>query len=228
MNVYIKFWFLFFGFSLAQAQLNEIGFFGGGNSFMGDIGEEKFYTPEGWYGSVYYSRNLNPWMSFRLGGMYSKLHLDDARAVSAGRNNRNWQADISTLQINLFFEYNFLPLNPYKRPKTLISTPYLATGITGFQNTTQTLLGNTGNIAVSQMYFSIPMVFGIKFSVSRNIKFHWEFAAYYHLSDNMDGSHTADTFPVPLTNRNSNDWYLTSGVGISFGFGKMPCYINVF
>ncbi len=228
MNVYIKILIVFSGFSLMQAQLNELGFFGGGNSFMGDIGEEKIYTPEGWYGSLYYKRNFNPWMSIRAEVLYTRTNIYDSKALNTGRKLRNWSVQMATTQLNLLLEYNFIPLNPYKRPKTILSTPYLASGISGFQHNAGVNLNPSGNVAYAGYGLALPMIFGIKFSLSRSVKAHWELAAYYYFNDNMDASREADVFPVALTNRYSNDWYIMSGIGFSIGFGKMPCYINVF
>ncbi len=206
-----------------HAQLHEFGFTGGGNNVIGDIGRDDFVRPDGFYASGYYRWNINPWYSLRINGTYSQWQLADSRSAIEGRRLRHWTASGDTKDISILLEYNFLPLNPYKRPVHLVATPYLMLGA-GYQMST----GQTAGLGWNTNAFTLPVGFGIKFSITRRLKFHYELLLRYTFSDNLDGSRTADNTTIPLSNPWSNDWFMTNGIGFSYGFGELPCYINVF
>ena len=207
-----------------QAQLHEFGITAGGNNVIGDIGRDDYIRPDGYFVSAQYRRNFNAWYSLRVNGTYSVWSLSDTRSSIPGRQTRAWSAAGNTTDISALLEYNFLPLNPYKRPlHIMVMTPYLMIGL-GYQLST----GQTAGAAWTNNAFTLPTGFGIKFSITRRLKFHYELLVHYTFSDNLDGSRSADNGSLPLTNRWSNDWFMTNGIGFSYGFGQMPCYINVF
>ena len=55
-----------------------------------------------------------------------------------------------------------------------------------------------------------------------------EIGARYTFSDNLDGSFPKSDAGVPNGNEfgniNNNDWYVFTGLTISFTFGDLPCY----
>jgi hypothetical protein len=46
--------------------------------------------------------------------------------------------------------------------------------------------------------------------------------ARYTLTDNLDGSNPLNK--IAFGNIGNNDWYLFTGLTISFTFGDLPCY----
>ena len=47
----------------------------------------------------------------------------------------------------------------------------------------------------------------------------------YALTDDLDGSAPIDLYDAAqFGNTNNNDWYIFSGITISFTFGDLPCY----
>jgi hypothetical protein len=206
-----------------HAQVHEFGFWGGGNNIIGDIGSEDYIMPDGWFGAAYYRLNLNPWYSFRLQGMFSQWHVSDMYARSRGRRMRGWEAHADFVDMNFLIEYNFLPLNPYKKPLKILTTPYLMAGV-GFYGS----FVHSGPVYLTENTFELPFGFGLKFSLTKRIKFNWEVLIHYSIKDDLDASHVRDSFSVPKTNMWSNDWYITQGIGFSFGYGELPCYLNVF
>ncbi len=210
-------------------QVHEWGFFAGGNNYIGDIGDETYYTPDGWRISGYYRVNINEWYAVRIELGYGQLNVADHNAQNLGRRLRNWQAEMNVLDGSFLFEYNFAPLNPYKRPLKVIVTPYLATGVNVFRSVSRTGSLTTGEYIDNYEHsLAVPLHFGLKFSITRRLKINWDFGMNYCLTDDFEGSRFFDSEEKPLTNRTSNDWYLTSGIGISYGFGELPCYLNVF
>ncbi len=208
-----------------QAQVYEFGLTGGGNNIISDIGRDDFVRPDGFYASGYYRWNINPWYSLRINGTYSQWQLADSRSANAGKRLRNWNSSGDIKDISVLLEYNFLPLNPFKRPvrKLIVVTPYLMTGV-GYYITTAQVQGYNFRDGA----YTLPVGFGIKFSITRRLKFHYELLLRYTFSDNLDGSRTVDNNVIPLSNPWSNDWFMTNGIGFSYGFGKLPCYLNVF
>jgi hypothetical protein len=55
-----------------------------------------------------------------------------------------------------------------------------------------------------------------------------EIGARYTLSDNLDGSAPETEASIPnnlkFGNLQNNDWYVFTGLTISFTFGDLPCY----
>ncbi|MGB0377099.1 MAG: DUF6089 family protein, partial [Flavobacteriaceae bacterium] len=66
---------------------------------------------------------------------------------------------------------------------------------------------------------------GLKINPSPTVVMGFEVGARYALTDNLDGS---DPDPSQSLNRfgniGNNDWYVFSGLTISFTFGDLPCY----
>ena len=70
------------------------------------------------------------------------------------------------------------------------------------------------------------MNLGIKSNITRNLILAAEVGARYTLSDNIDGSNPKNTNLEYLRfgNINNNDWYVFSGVTLTYTFGNKPCY----
>lgn len=66
---------------------------------------------------------------------------------------------------------------------------------------------------------AIPMIVGLKANVLPRFILAIETGARYSQSDNMDGS-----FNEKFGNINNNDWYVFSGLTLTYTFGKSPCY----
>ena len=207
----------------AGAQLHEFGFWAGSNNVVSDIGNESLLLPDGYTASGFYRWNMNPWMSLRIQGGFSQWSVKDARSHSSGRRLRAWESDGSTIDAKILWEYDFLPLNPYKRPLHILMTPYVVAG--GGVYFTR---ARSGAIPVNKLVGELPFGMGIKFSLSRRIKLNLELLAHYGFGDDLEASASRDAGPVVMTNRWSNDWYITQTVGFSYGFGVLPCYLNVF
>jgi hypothetical protein len=53
-----------------------------------------------------------------------------------------------------------------------------------------------------------------------------EVGARYTMTDNLDGSNPKNKILAPLRfgDINSNDWYVFSGITLTYTFGNQPCY----
>mgnify|MGYP003400395526 FL=1 len=72
--------------------------------------------------------------------------------------------------------------------------------------------------------FAIPMTLGIKSNVWPQLILAIEVGARYTLTDNLDGSNPKDDSLPKFGNINNNDWYVFSGVTLTYTFGNKPCY----
>ena len=75
--------------------------------------------------------------------------------------------------------------------------------------------------------FSIPLILGFKINPNPFFVVGFEIGAKYSLTDDLDGSapdgdNTLNQYSYG--NSNNNDWYIFSGITISFTFGDLACY----
>ncbi len=74
----------------------------------------------------------------------------------------------------------------------------------------------------------LPAIVGVKGNISPFVVLGFELGVRYSFTDNLDGSapETEDSIPNNLMfgNLNNNDWYVFTGLTISFTFGDLPCY----
>ena len=80
----------------------------------------------------------------------------------------------------------------------------------------------------SALEFSIPAIVGIKFSVSNSLVLSFETGIRYSLTDNIDGSNPIGQFESDVQVKHgelyNNDWYVFTGLTLSYTFGRQPCY----
>ena len=77
---------------------------------------------------------------------------------------------------------------------------------------------------------SIPMVVGYKAYLGGNLVLGFEIGARYTFTDDLDGSNPIkgleDNKSLKFGNIDSNDWYVFTGLTLTFTFGRQPCYCN--
>jgi hypothetical protein len=73
---------------------------------------------------------------------------------------------------------------------------------------------------------AIPIILGIKSNISRSLVLGAEVGARFAFTDNLDGSNPKDESLSALRfgNLNNNDWYVFSGITLTYTFGEKPCY----
>lgn len=77
---------------------------------------------------------------------------------------------------------------------------------------------------------AIPMVVGYKTTLGTKMMLGFEIGARYTFTDDLDGSNPvkglADEESLKFGNTNSDDWYVFTGITLTFTFGRKPCYCN--
>ncbi|TCK67534.1 hypothetical protein DFQ05_1312 [Winogradskyella wandonensis] len=216
-----------FSIQISQSQIYEFGIFAGGSNFVGDVGSTNYISPNTLAIGGLVKWNRSPRHAFRASIIYTNLKVedsksDDPRRVQRGYGFQNGLFEASIGMEFTFFDWDLLDLAPK-------GTPYLYTGISAanhenfyFDNGTLTS-ENTNSWA-----YGIPMVLGYKQVISPHIILAAEVGARYTFSDELDGSVPDADFRQQFSfgNINSNDWYVFSGLTLTYTFGQKPCYCD--
>jgi len=214
-----------------HSQTFEVGPYIGGANYIGDVGRTNFVLPNSLVGGALLKWNRSPRHAFRFSLLYAEINADDADSNDPRRANRGYSFNNTIAEASLGIEYNFWSFDLHEgHPQ---STPYLYTGITYFRADHLLLdadfpageLENQG----ANWDFAIPVVFGYKESITRHIVGALEVGVRYTFTDNLDGSWPEEIFGNRMPNRefgnrNTNDWYVFTGVNFTFSWGRKPCY----
>jgi hypothetical protein len=211
---------------IAVSQIYEVGVFAGGSNFIGDVGATNYISPNQAAIGAIFKWNRSPRHSFRASVIFSNLEGKDNKSDDPRRLERDYSFETSLLEISLGMEFTFFDFNLHETgPK---GTPYLYSGISlaNHDNYYFTQNGvytpeNTNSWAIG-----IPMVLGYKTSISTHFVLAAEIGARYTFSDELDGSVPDNEGRASLSfgNTNSNDWYVFSGITLTYTFGRRPCY----
>lgn len=215
---------LFFLFQMANAQIHEIGVFGGGSNFIGDVGSTQYINPNKPAFGILYKWNKNPRYSWRFSAIQSKLEGADASSDLSSRKQRNFTFQNTITEFSAGFEFNWFDFNQHR--SGFISTPYLYTGLSYFLTDDLYVVnkkyisdGNSGGIA-------IPIIGGLKMKIADHFVLGVEAGARYTFSDDIDGSlpKNSSLESLKFGNTNSKDWYVFTGLTLTYTFGNKPCY----
>ncbi len=216
----------------SQAQLYEAGVFLGGSNFIGDIGSTTYISPQKPALGLMLKWNRSKRHSFRGSIIFTDLVGFDEDSSDPRRIERDYDFKNSIVEFSAGMEFTFLDFDLDSTDPQM--TPYLYTGISTakhnnsfFRNGIQ-ISENTSSWAIG-----IPMVAGFKTTISDVFILAAEIGVRYTFSDEIDGSVPGKFTPsgvpgepssiVPFGNLNSNDWYVFSGITLTYTFGQKPC-----
>ena len=211
---------------LSFSQINEIGVFVGGSNFIGDVGATDYISPnQAAFGGIY-KWNRSTRHSYRVTAIFSELEGADANSDDPRRQQRGYSFNTNVFEVSAGMEFTFLDFNLHNRKP--VATPYLYTGIS-IANHNNNYFNNgvlTSENSNSWAY-GIPMVLGFKMRFIENFILGIEVGARYTFSDEIDGSmpdakHLRPSFQ--FGNINNKDWYVFSGITLTYTFGENPCY----
>lgn len=218
---------LFFSTSLSLAQTYEVGIFAGASNFIGDVGATNYIAPNKPAVGAIFKWNRSNRHSFRFSIIYSELEGDDAKSDDPRRIERDYSFTNQIIEGSAGIEFTFFDWDLHD--EKIHATPYLYSGITmafhdNYFFSSQGVLTseNTSSIA-----YGIPMVFGFKTNVFRNIIIAAEIGARYTFSDELDGSvpdSESRQESLSFGNLNNNDWYMFTGITVTYTFGEKPCF----
>ncbi|MCX7551692.1 DUF6089 family protein [Xanthomarina sp. F2636L] len=211
---------------LSYSQTHELGVFLGGSNFIGDVGATDYIAPNQLAIGGIYKWNRSPRHSFRLSLIYSELEMNDLKSDDPRRQERGYQINNHIVEASLGIEFTFLDFDLHQG--TNKATPYLYSGITAayhdnFYFTKKGVLVSENTTSIA---YGIPMVLGFKYRFMDNFVIGAEIGARYTFSDEIDGSAPDydNDAPNAFGNKNNNDWYMFTGVTLTYTFGRKPCY----
>ena len=213
--------FLFFFFSMS-AQIHEIGGFVGGSNYIGDVASTTYIAPNELTMGILYKWNKSPRLAYRFslnGAYYSGNDLD---SDESGRNQRGYHFRNNIKEVSLGLEFNFFDFNLHEVKRKY--TPYVHSGLNYLRFHDSYLNSNVVIVEERTGAFAIPMTLGIKSNVFPHVILALEVGARYTLTDNLDGSNPKDDTLIKFGNINNNDWYVFSGMTLTYTFGNKPCY----
>lgn len=216
-----------------QAQLYEGGLFLGGSNFIGDVGSTAYISPNKPAAGLLFKWNRSKRHSFRGSVMFTELEGNDNTSDDPRRAARNYDFKNFIIEFSAGMEFTFLDFDLHNTDPQM--TPYLYTGIstTRYKNT---FFPN--DISPDENYiqtyensqdwaFGIPIILGVKTTLgSAGLILGAEVGVRYTFSDNIDGSapKAPEYQKYSFGNLNSNDWYVFSGITLTYTFGQKPCY----
>jgi hypothetical protein len=216
--------FLLMGFTSVNAQIHEIGVFLGGSNYIGDVGPTTYIAPDELAFGLLYKWNKSPRHSWRFSYNQAKITSSDINSDSHGRTPRGLNFENNIKEVSLGLEFNFFDFNLHEfEPKI---TPYIYSGISYFAYDELFYIAGQQKKDYRNGALAIPMTLGIKANVFERIILGIEVGARYTMTDNLDGSNPKNKILAPLKfgDINSNDWYVFSGITLTYTFGNQPCY----
>lgn len=207
-----------------NAQIHEVGVFLGGSNFIGDVGKTNYVSPNEVAFGLLYKWNKSPRHSYRVSYTQTELSANDLDSEVPGRYLRGYEFKNSIKELSVGLEFDFFDFNLHDGKRKV--TPYVYSGLTYFSYEELFYVNGIVKKDYVESTFAIPMTVGVK----SNIFDHWvlgiEVGARYTFTDNLDGSNPTNKNLEPLKfgNINSNDWYVFSGITLTYTFGNKPCY----
>ncbi|MGB5190480.1 DUF6089 family protein [Robiginitalea sp.] len=209
---------------LTRAQTYEVGLFAGGANNIGDIGSMNYIAPSGPAFGALFKWNKSKRYAWRGHMIYGSFTADDAKSDMSSRVQRNLRMEQSVMEFSAGLEFNFVEYNLHKLGPAF--TPYLYTGLTYFRYDYNYFdAGRLIDLNQRDGSLAIPMTVGAKLRLNQYLILGGEIGARYTFTDNLDASNPEGTQfeEFRLGNVFSDDWYVFSGITLTFTFGRKPC-----
>lgn len=220
-KIFISF-LCFFTFSSIHAQINELGVFLGGSNYIGDVGSTTYIAPNEPAFGILYKWNVSPRHAYRFSYTQSEISGNDRDSKETGRYNRGYSFENSIKEFSAGLEFNFFDFNLHE--SMVKFTPYVYSGLSYFFYDELYVISGVTHEDDIKSNIAIPMTVGVKTNVVRNFVLGLEVGARYTFTDNIDGSNPSDGNLPKFGDINNNDWYVFSGVTLTYTFGEKPCY----
>jgi hypothetical protein len=207
-----------------NAQIHEVGIFLGGSNYIGDVGPTTYFSPNEPAFGILYKWNKSPRHAYRFSYTQSKITSNDLDSKEPSRNQRGYHFENSVKELSLGLEFNFFDFNLHDDKRKI--SPYVYSGLSYFRHDELYVLSGETKKNKSTGSFAIPMILGVKSNLTPNFILAIELGARATLTDNIDGSHPKeeDLKLLQFGNINNTDWYVFSGITLTYTFGNKPCY----
>ncbi len=216
--------FLFLTSVAVHAQTYEIGAFLGGANNIGDVGRTNFILPSNLAFGGLFKWNKSKRYAWRASMIYGKFTADDSKSNMTSRQQRGYVVDNSIFEASAGLEFNFIEYNLHQLGPAF--TPYLYTGVTYFRYDYNYIsAGQLVSLNQRDGSFAIPMTVGFKIRLNQLFILGAEVGARYTFTDNLDASNPVGSNfeEFQFGNIFSDDWYVFSGVTLTYTFGRVVC-----
>ena len=210
---------------LSYSQIHEIGVFVGGSNFIGDVGATDYISPNQLAFGGIYKWNKSARHSYRISLLFSELEGIDVNSDDPRRIQRGYEFSSNVMEMSAGMELTFFDFDLHSGTK--LATPYLYSGISvANHNNHYFLNGVQTSENTSSWVVGIPMALGFKTTFMDGLILGVEVGARYTFSDEIDGSVPGNSSNqlYRFGNINNNDWYVFSGITLTYTFGQNPCY----
>lgn len=216
--------FLLLIYSSTNAQIHEMGVYLGGSNYIGDVGPTTYIAPKDISFGLLYKWNRSIRHAYRFSYTQGKLSSNDLDSDSPARKIRGYRFENEIKELSMGLEFNFFDFNLHE--SGFLLTPYIYSGFSVFRYDELYVLNGQTKIDESNYSLAIPMTLGIKTRIANSLILGLESSIKYSFTDNLDGSNPKKTELTSLQfgNLNSNDWYVFTGVTLTYTFGQNPCY----
>lgn len=206
------------------SQIHEVGVFLGGSNYIGDIGPTTYIAPNETAYGLLYKYNKSPRHAYRFSYTQSKITSNDLDSKEGSRNQRGYNFENNIKEVSLGLEFSFFDFNLHEmRAKT---TPYVYSGLTYTRYSSFLLGSNNNDTDFRNGTVGIPMIVGVKTRLNRRFILALEVGARYTFVDDLDGIKPVnnDLINIGYGNKKNKDWYVFSGLTLTYTFGEKPCY----
>ncbi|MEZ7497482.1 DUF6089 family protein [Flavobacterium sp. Arc3] len=206
------------------SQIHEVGVFLGGSNYIGDIGPTTYISPNEPAFGILYKYNKSPRHAYRFSYTQSKITSNDLDSKEPSRSQRGYRFENNIKEVSLGLEFNFFDFNLHELDRQF--TPYIYSGISYTQYNGLFFVDDETRSDANHGTIAIPMTVGIKTNLNNRFILGLEVGARYTFADDIDGSNPTNKNLEQLKfgNINNNDWYVFSGLTLTYTFGEKPCY----
>ena len=224
MNRLVVFFFLLLASLPLSAQIHEVGIFLGGSNYIGEVGPDRYVSPNEPAIGILYKWNRSPRHAYRISYIQSKIISRDEDSDAPGRKLRDYDFENSLKELSLGLEFNCCEFDLHQLERQF--TPYVYTGLSYFFYDELYVVGGETKKDETGSSIAIPMVVGMKTNVFPSLVLGFEVGARYTFTDNLDGSNpkSSDLQDFKFGNTNSKDWYVFTGFTLTYTFGNKPCF----
>jgi len=224
MNRFFIIFFLIFGTASVNAQIHEIGIFLGGSNYIGDIGPTNYIAPNEFAYGILYKWNRSPRHSWRFSYTQSKITSRDKDSDMPSRKQRGYDFENNIKEVSAGLEFDFFNFDLHDtKPKF---TPYVYSGLSYIQYDGLFFASGRPRSNASHGTIAIPMTLGVKTRIFDHMVLGLESSVKYAFADDLDGSgpKNKNLEGQGFGNTNSNDWYVFTGLTLTYTFGNKPCF----
>lgn len=209
----------------ATAQVYEAGVFVGGSNAIADVGSNYYINPNSQAYGLVFKWNKSLRYAWRISATQTELLMQDASSSLPARSDRGLNHSTQLRDITAGLEVNYKSFELHRHNSSW--TPYIFTGVSYYQFDEfyyQADLMRFEAIGLKHK-IGLPLLLGVKLKIAQSIVLALESGVRYSFDDNLDGS-----FPVypeyetyVFGSTSTKDWYVFSGMTITYAFGKKPC-----